>query len=166
MSVSNLSTGLRPGICLSSSRPTVPYIGQTIFETDTAKLLIWDGANWAGEQQSFTIALGDEVSSITTGTAKVTIRAPFAMKLFKIPRAYLSTTSSSGNPTVDIKVNTVSIFSTQLSINATQKTSTTASTAAVLSSTSIADDAEITFDITTAGTGAKGLKVVFFYRML
>ena len=46
MTVSNLSTGMRPGVCLSTSRPTVPYVGQTIFETDTNKLLVWNGTAW------------------------------------------------------------------------------------------------------------------------
>jgi hypothetical protein len=46
MSVSNLSTGMRPGVCLSSSRPTTPYTGQTIFETDTNKLLVWNATSW------------------------------------------------------------------------------------------------------------------------
>jgi hypothetical protein len=67
-------------------------------------------------------------------------------------------------PTVDIKVNGASIFSTLLSINASQRTSTTATTPAVLSTTSIADDDEITVDITTAGTGARGLKITLYYR--
>jgi hypothetical protein len=46
MSVSNLSTGMRPGVCLSSSRPTVPYEGQMIYETDTDMLAIWNGTAW------------------------------------------------------------------------------------------------------------------------
>ena len=46
MTVSNLSTGMRPGVCLSSSRPAVPYTGQTIFETDTNKLLVWNATAW------------------------------------------------------------------------------------------------------------------------
>jgi hypothetical protein len=111
-----------------------------------------------------TIALSDETTSITTGVAKITFRAPFAMTLTQIPRASLSVVSSSGNPTVDIDKNGVSIFSTLLSIDANEKTSTTAATAAVLSTTTFADDDEITMDITTAGTGAKGLKVTLYYR--
>lgn len=111
-----------------------------------------------------TIALSDETTSLTTGVSKITFRAPFAMTLYQIPRASLSTVSTSGNPTVDIKKNGTSIFSTTLSIDANEKTSTTAATAAVLSTTSIADDDEITMDVTTAGTGAKGLKVILYYR--
>ena len=110
-----------------------------------------------------TIALSDEDTAITTGTAKITFRAPYAMDLYRIPRASLSTASSSGIPTVDINVGGSTILSTKLTINAGEKTSTSA-TAAVLSSTSIADDAEITMDIDVAGTGAKGLKVVLYYR--
>lgn len=118
----------------------------------------------ASVNQSMTIALSDESTAITTGTAKITFRAPFAMTLYQIPRASLSTASTSGNPAVDINVGGSSIFSTTLTIDATEKTSTTATTAAVLSTTTISDDAEITIDVDTAGTGAKGLKVVLYYR--
>ena len=46
MSISNNSTGLRPGVCLSSSRPTAPYKGQMVYETDTDMLAIWNGTAW------------------------------------------------------------------------------------------------------------------------
>ena len=53
----------------------------------------------------------------------------------------------------------------KLTIDASEKTSTTAATPAVVSDTSIADDAELTFDIDVAGTGATGLKVMILgYR--
>jgi hypothetical protein len=117
-----------------------------------------------GIEQSLTLALSDETTTITTGTAKITFRAPFAWTLTRIPRASLATASVSGNPTVDINVNGSTILSTKLTIDENEKTSTTAGTAAVLSSTSIADDAEITMDIDVAGGGAKGLKVTLYYK--
>jgi len=46
MSISSSATGLRPGVCTSSTRPTSPYTGQIIYETDTGYLRVWDGANW------------------------------------------------------------------------------------------------------------------------
>lgn len=46
MSVSNLTTTLRTGICTSTSRPTAPYEGQMIYETDTDLFRFWDGAAW------------------------------------------------------------------------------------------------------------------------
>jgi hypothetical protein len=109
-------------------------------------------------------AISDETTAITTGTAKLTVRAPYAFTVTAV-RASLSTASSSGNPAFDINESGVSIFSTTLTIDANEKTSTTAATAAVLSDTSIADDAELTFDIDTAGTGAKGAKIkIYGYR--
>ena len=110
----------------------------------------------------YEFALSDETTDITTGTAKLTWRAPHAMTIIDV-RASLSTASSSGNPTVDINEGGTTILSTKLSIDASEKTSTTAATAAVISDSAIADDAEVTFDIDTAGTGARGLKVKIYY---
>jgi hypothetical protein len=110
-------------------------------------------------------ALSDEFSNLTTGSARVTFRAPFAMTLIQIPRSSLSTSSSSGLPTVDINVNGTSILgANKLSIDINEKTSVTATTPTTLATTGILDDAEITFDIDVAGTGAKGLKVVLYYK--
>jgi hypothetical protein len=111
-------------------------------------------------QFEMVVAVSDETTAITTGAAKVTFRMPRAVTLTKV-RASLSTASSSGLVTVDVNEGGVSIFSTTLTIDANEKTSESAATAAVLSDTAIADDAEITIDIDGAGTGAKGLKVTF-----
>ena len=104
------------------------------------------------------VAVSDETTAITTGTAKVTFRMPYAMTLTKV-KASLSTASTSGIPAVNLKESGTTVFSTTLTIDANEKTSETAATAAVISDANLADDAEMTIDIDTAGTGAKGLKV-------
>lgn len=104
------------------------------------------------------VAASDETTSLTTGTAKATFRMPDGVTLTAV-RASLTTASTSGVVTVDINEGGSSILSTKLTIDANEKTSTTAATAAVISDSSLADDAEITIDIDTAGTGARGLKV-------
>ena len=104
------------------------------------------------------VAVSDETTAITTGTAKVTFRMPWAMTLTAV-RASLTTASSSGIPTIDINEGGTTILSTKLTIDANEKTSTTAATPAVISDTVLADDAEMTIDIDVAGTGAAGLKV-------
>lgn len=119
------------------------------------------GANAA--QEVICIAISDETTAITTGTAKVTFRMPYAFTLSAV-RASLSTASSSGTPTFDINEAGTTILSTKLTIDANEKTSTTAATAAVISDTALADDAEITIDIDTAGTGAKGAKIYLIGR--
>lgn len=107
------------------------------------------------------VACSDETTNLTTGTAKVTFRMPYAMVVTEV-RASLSTAQTSGSIlTVDINEGGASILSTKLTIDNTEKTSTTAATAAVISDANLADDAEITIDVDQVGTaGAKGLKVL------
>jgi hypothetical protein len=85
---------------------------------------------------------------------------PYAMTVTAV-RASLSTAQASGSIfTVDINEGGTTILSTKLTIDNTEKTSTTAATAAVISDSALADDAEITVDIDQIGDGtAKGLKV-------
>lgn len=37
---------LRPGVCTSTTRPTNPFEGQMIYETDTDMLALWNGSAW------------------------------------------------------------------------------------------------------------------------
>jgi hypothetical protein len=106
------------------------------------------------------VAASDETTALTTGTAKVTFRMPYAMTVTAV-RASLSTAQASGSIfTVDINEGGTTILSTKLTIDNNEKTSTTAATPAVVSDTALADDAEITIDIDQIGDGtAKGLKV-------
>ena len=116
--------------------------------------------NATAKTEYLTIACSDETTALTAGTAKITFRIPYAMTLTEV-RANLNTAQTSGSVfTVDINENGSSILSTKLTIDNTEKTSTTASTSAVISDSSLADDAEITIDIDQVGDGtAKGLKV-------
>lgn len=110
--------------------------------------------------QSIIVAASDETTALTTGTAKVTFRMPYAFTLAAV-RASLTTAQASGSIfTVDINEGGTTILSTKLTIDNTEKTSTTAAAAAVISDTALADDAEITIDIDQIGDGtAKGLKI-------
>lgn len=107
------------------------------------------------------VAVGDETTPVTTGTAKITFRVPYDFTLTQVPRASLTTAQGSGSLlTVDINKNGSSILSTKITIDNGEKTSKTAATQPVLSSSSLADDDEITVDIDVVGTsGAAGLKV-------
>jgi hypothetical protein len=107
------------------------------------------------------VAASDESTALTTGTAKITFRMPRAVTLSSV-RASLTTAQASGTIfTVDINEGGVSILSTKLTIDNTEKTSTTAVTAPVISDANLADDAEMTIDIDQIGNGsATGLKVM------
>ena len=105
-------------------------------------------------------AASDETTALTTGTEKVTFRMPYAMTLTAV-RASLSTAQASGTIfTVDVNQGGSSIISTKITIDNTEKTSTTAATPPVISTSALTDDAEITIDIDQIGDGtAAGLKV-------
>jgi len=110
--------------------------------------------------QSIIIAVSDETTALTTGTGKVTFRMPYAFTLSAV-RASVTTAPTGSVLTVDINEGGTTILSTKLTIDAGEKTSTTAATAAVISDTSLADDAEMTIDIDTIGStvAGAGLKV-------
>ena len=105
-------------------------------------------------------AASDETTALTTGTEKVTFRMPYAMTLTAV-RASLSTAQASGSIfTVDVNQGGSSIISTKITIDNTEKTSTTAAAPPVISTSALTDDAEITIDIDQIGDGtAAGLKV-------
>ena len=46
MAISNNNTGIRTGVCTSTTRPTAPYEGQHIYETDTDIEYVWNGSAW------------------------------------------------------------------------------------------------------------------------
>lgn len=106
------------------------------------------------------VACSDESTPLVTASAIVTFRMPRAVTLSAV-RASLKTAAATGTFTVDIKENGTTILSTLITIDATEKTSVTAAVPPVISDTALADDAEITVDITDDADGAAvGLKIV------
>lgn len=45
-SVLGASSVIKPGVCTSTTRPSVPYEGQLIYETDTDLILAYNGSSW------------------------------------------------------------------------------------------------------------------------
>jgi len=78
MTISATTQGLRPGVCTSTSRPSTPFDGQVIYETDTNRVLVWDNSAWVmiadtdtppGSQLIKTQTIGTAVSSVTVTDA-------------------------------------------------------------------------------------------------
>ena len=111
------------------------------------------GLATSAKTEALIMAVSDETTALTTGTAKTTFRMPYALTLTAV-KVSLTTTSSSGNPTIDINESGTSILSSPVAITAGQTTAT-----ATVGDSSLANLAEMTVDIDVAGTGATGLKV-------
>ena len=106
------------------------------------------------------IACGDESTAHATGTAVVTFHMPYAFTLTGV-KAGLTVAPVGSVFTVDINEAGTTILSTKITIDASEKTSGTAATAAVISDTALAADALMTIDIDGVGssTAGAGLKV-------
>lgn len=68
MTISATTQGLRMGVATSTSRPTVPFDGQVISETDTDSLSVYKGSAWApvsGLTLISATTIGTTVSSVT-----------------------------------------------------------------------------------------------------
>jgi len=118
---------------------------------------VWENKPFPIEIQ---LAASDETTALTTGTNKVTFRLPVQFTLTAV-RASLTTAQASGSIfTVDINQSGSSVLGTKLTIDNTEKTSTTAATPATITTSALTDDAEITIDIDQIGDGtATGLKI-------
>ena len=113
------------------------------------------------QYESIVVVCSDETTALAAGTAKVTFIMPYTMTVTGVVGS-LTTAQSSGNIfTVDVNESGATILSTKLTIDNTEKNSTTAATPAVVSDTTLTQYNEITVDIDQIGNGtAKGLKVI------
>ena len=127
--------------------------------TVEGNLIYRAGGSFVGLPIEIQLACSDETTALTAGTAKVTFRTPCAITLTAV-RASVTTAPTGSTLVVDINQSGSTILSTKLSIDATEKTSTTAAVSPVISTSALTDDAEMTIDIdqigsTIAGTGLK-----------
>jgi len=115
---------------------------------------------------SFVMACSDETTAISDTGTVLTFYMPYAYTVTEV-RASLTTTSSSGTPTIDINEDGTTILSTKITIDAGDLISTDSTTQPVLSDTALADASKLTIDVDVTGTDATGLKVyIIGYKTL
>jgi hypothetical protein len=113
------------------------------------------------------VACSDMTTALTTGTTKAYWNNPWDATLTLVKVRATLATSGSGSTVVDVNEGAgagTTLLSTKITIDASELDSDNA-TAPVISDSSIAADARITFDIDTAGTGAAGLIVYLWVTL-
>ncbi len=112
-----------------------------------------------------TLVCGDETTDHVTGIVHTT-RFPYAVTVGTIYASLTDAATGASKFTVDVLLNGVSVFTTKITLDATERTSSTASVAAVLLTTAFAAHDEIEIEITQIGStlAGKGLKVHFVMR--
>jgi len=134
--------------------------------TVVAGLPAWASAGHVTQSRALEVACSDESTALTTGTAKITFRMPFAMTLSAgeagIRASLTGAGSTSGTTTVDVNQNGSTLMSsTKITIDDGDLTSVGAATAPVLTTTALTDNASITVDVdaVTGGADETGLKL-------
>jgi hypothetical protein len=110
------------------------------------------GLQWVPDPVTIGLACSDETTDLVAASPVVTFRMPHAMTLTAVRASGDDSPDRCSTVIVDINEAGTSVLSTKLSIDASEKTSTTAATAAVISDSALADDAEITIDIDQVGS--------------
>ena len=176
----------------STTAPSSPIVGDRWYDSNNGVEVVWtdDGTStqwveiaasgylgltgyvgsrgavgYTGSQglNTILVALSDELNALTTGSPKLTVRAPSPMSLTLGPRAMLTSASTSGSVTVDMLVAGVSILNTKMVLTSGVYSTYSSPSTLVTTPTNIAEDAVITFNVTGAGTNASGLKVTIYF---
>jgi len=124
-----------------------------------------DDASYAHPIDTIVLACSDETTALTAGTNRVRFRMPYAATLLAV-RASVNTAPTGSTLIVDINEAGTSVLGTKLSIDASETSSTTAASAATITDSSLAEDAEISIDIDQIGStvAGAGLKVMLSVR--
>jgi len=85
----------KPGVCTSTTRPATPYEGQMIYETDTDKVLVWNGsawyANWNlpwGILDKIKVTTNTTISGTTTTTITSLTVVGISGRLYKVSSSF------------------------------------------------------------------------------
>lgn len=120
-------------------------------------------SRWSNVGRMIQVKVFDDATAATTGDGKVIFLIPPELDGTRLVRAvaFVSTVSSSGNPTFQIRNITQSkdclVAATPLVIDVSEFTSLTATTATAINNAIIFRSGDlIAIDCDTAGTGAKG----------
>ena len=139
--------------------------------TDSGRTWRWNGTGWAllpgpppDIDDWFVIAVSDETTDLTTGTNKVHFRMPYAGTLLAV-KATVNTAPTGSALICDINESGTSVLGTKLSIDVSEKTSDTAASAATITDSALANDAEITIDIDQVGSTVAGLGLKVYLKV-
>lgn len=129
------------------------------------------GLKWETQEKVLQLKVLDDATVVTTGDGKLIFVIDDSIGGMNLidADAYVTTVSSSGLPTVQIRniTQTADMLTTKISIDASEFTSYTAAAAPVIDTGNddVATGDLIAVDVDVAGTGAKGLGVVLSFGL-
>jgi len=139
--------------------------GERLAAGTAGKFLTTQGASsaptWSSPTLSFIVSLTAEAGDATVADNLAQIRMPFAFEITGVS-AFANTAPTGAGLTFDITEAGSTILSTLLTIDATEKSSATAATPAVISDSTMASDAIIGFNCDVIGStlAGAGIKII------
>lgn len=109
-------------------------------------------------RETFKIDFGSETTAVAAGDGQKEFQMPYNFTITEV-FATVKTASTSGIPSFQIVQNNLDLLSVALTIDAGEKTSRTATTAAVIADSTLDINGIIEFDIDAIGTDLKGLVI-------
>jgi len=147
-------------------------IAETNTGTDATRAVTPDGlAGSTLGKRVVQVKILDEATALTTGDGKLIFCVPLELNGMNLVQAeaYISTVSSSGAPTIQIRnvTDSADMLSTAITIDASEYTSYTGATRSVVDGAhdDVATGDLIAVDVDGAGTGGKGLGVILSFQL-
>lgn len=173
MSLANLAPGTSAQVLMSSSAPVATWttlsgditVGATgVTAIGSGKVVLGMLATAPATRHLGGLVTDPAGSALVVGDGLAYLRVPAALNGWQLVTPigmHASTVSSSGLPTVQLRNVTTGndLLSTKVSLDASEKDSSTAATPAVVNASFkvVSTGDEIAIDVDVAGTGAKGL---------
>lgn len=145
---------------------------ETTTGTDAGRAITPDGlAGSSYGTRLVQVKVFDDATAVTTGDGKIIFMIPTELGGYDLVTcsAFVTTNSSSGTPTVQIRnvTQAADMLTTRITIDANEPTSYTAAAAPVIDAANddVATGDLIAIDVDVAGTGTKGLGVQLGFRI-
>jgi len=121
MTISATTQGIKPGVCLSSSRPAVPFDGQVISETDTDSLAVYNGSAWVSAQLGAWTSYTPVIKGGATTVSATIVYAKYIQigktVILQVQANVTSAGAASGRVTVSLPSTLPTTVSGDMSIN-------------------------------------------------
>jgi hypothetical protein len=103
-SVLGASSVIKPGVCTSSTRPSAPYVGQLVFETDTNRLVVFTASGWVYQTATGAPGLVHITSGSFTSATSVSLPTNTFSATYRNYRIFLQITSLTADSTLTMRL--------------------------------------------------------------
>jgi hypothetical protein len=161
----NQGTGVLPDASMPNLTGDVTTVEGAVATTIGADKVLLSMVAPAAKTEAIGIACGDETTVLSVADGVTEFQLPYGFELTSVRATLTTAGTTSGVTTIDIEDDGASIFATLLTIDATEKTSTSAATAfdftASASSLTLGDGSvmKINVDVLSGGATEAGLKI-------